>query len=70
MPTKKQKRKHDMRFLNGPGRHNGNLTERLNILVTPQMMKDVQLLLNTGSFPNVSEFGRYVIRKYLDERGL
>lgn len=57
----------DMRKFNGPGRHNGNLTERISILVTPTIYKKIQKLVKKGIFPNKCEFGRYLIMKYFED---
>ena len=60
-------RKLDMRKLNGPGRHDGNLRERITILVTPYIYKRINDVVKKGVFPNKSEFGRYVINRYFEE---
>ena len=44
-----------------------NLSELLQVLVTPSTKLEIQKLLDRGVFPNISEFGRFAIRTYLDK---
>ena len=61
MPKWKKSRSWD-----NPSQYNANLTVRINILVTPSVGLEIKRILEKGVFPNISEFGRFVIRSYLD----
>lgn len=62
MPRWKKDRKWD-----APCISNRNLSVAIQILITPSTELEIKNLLKEGVFPNLSEFGRYTIRKYLDE---
>lgn len=57
----------DQRKFNRFGKRNSNLTERINVFITPEMKKDIDILIKEGKFGNKSEFIRYLVRRYLDE---
>ena len=62
MPKSKKHRAWD-----SPSQYNGNLSENLHILVTPSTKLEIKKVLEKGVFPNISEFGRFAIRNYLDK---
>lgn len=57
----------DQRKYNKFGNRPHNLTERINLFVTPEMKKDILQLIEKGKFGNQSEVIRHCIRRYLDE---
>ena len=61
MPKSKKYRNWD-----SPSQYNGNLSERIQILVTPITLREIKELLEKAVFPNISEFCRFAIRNYLD----
>lgn len=60
----------DQRRFNKFGKRNSNLTERINSFITPQMKRDMDILIDKGDFGNKSELIRYCIRSYLDKKEL
>ena len=62
MPKSKKFRNWD-----SPSQYNGNLSEKIEILVTPKIYREIKVMLETGEFPNISEFGRFAIRNYLNQ---
>lgn len=57
----------DQRKFNRFGKRDSNLTERINLFVTPEMKTDINKLIKAGKFGNKSECIRYCVRRYLDE---
>lgn len=58
----------DMRRFNSWGkRKKSKMSESLNLLISPQMERGINLLIREGKFKNKSEFIRYLIIRYFDE---
>lgn len=58
----------DMRKYNRPGYRPNELTERLSVLLTSQQKRGVDIIIRSGKFNTYSEFIRYLIVKYFDEK--
>lgn len=53
------------RMWDAPSQYNGNLSERIHIMVTPKTKREMKVMLETGEFPNISEFCRFAIKSAL-----
>jgi len=51
----------------GSGHRPKRLTEIIQISITPRIKLDISTYIANGKFPNVSEFIRFLIVRYLDE---
>ena len=59
----------DLRFYNGPGKRREfrPYSKQLNVNITENMEKAINIIVESDKFWNKSEFIRYLVNRYIEE---